>query len=88
MNFKRFYQKAGYDGTVYALRHNKPFVRDMKKESFNNQMIELLAQFELCRLNSGYSQRLCHAIHHCIGVPFCSKKDEVAITGKIKPQTK
>jgi len=75
MSLKRFYQKSGYKGTIQALLHDKPFIRGMKRESMHNQMIELIAQMELCRLNNGYSERLCHQAYHCIGVPFCAKKE-------------
>lgn len=74
MNVKRLCEKSGYEGTVQRLIENKPFVMGMMRESLNNQMLELICQMEICRLEHGYYERYCHASKHCIGVPFCSKK--------------
>jgi len=73
---KHFCQKAGYQGTVQRLLEGKSFVRGMMRESLDNQMLELLCQFEICRQEHGYYERWCHATKHCIGVPFCSKRDK------------
>lgn len=76
MSGKRFWKKAGYNATVQALLNGKSFISGMKRESLDNQTLELLCQFEICRREHGYDLRYCHAVKHCIGVPFCSKREE------------
>lgn len=73
---KHFCNKAGYQGTVQRLVAGKNFIAGMMRESLDNQTLELLCQFEICRLEHGYYQRYCHTLKRCIGVPFCSKKTE------------
>lgn len=76
MPSKRLCNKSGYEGTVQRFLNKKSFIEGMKRESSNNQMLELLCQMEICRHEHGYYVEYCHQTKHCIGVPFCSKQDK------------
>lgn len=76
MPYKPFFKKAGYAETVELFLEQKPFIKGISGDD-KSQMLELLCQLELCRINYGFG-KLCE-MNHCMGVPVCSKSEYKAI---------
>ncbi len=81
MPYKAFYKKVGYETTKHLFLEGKPFIRGIGEHP-KVQMLELLCQFELCRINVGYG-RSCQ-YHRCMGVPACSEKEGLQFKRNIK----
>lgn len=74
MPYKPFYKKSGYGATVELFLKNKPFILGISTDD-KTQMLELLSQLEICRINYGFG-KTCE-FNHCMGVPICSRKTQI-----------